>query len=130
MVNPSKQRGTAAESAVVRYLKKRGWLHAERRTLSGVHDKGDVAGVYGIAGAVVLEVKNCKAASIGAWLAEAQAEQSNAGAALGVVIAKPRGVGFDNVDRWHAHLTFRQLCDLLAAAGYRGTTPPAAEEAA
>lgn len=119
MANPSKARGTAAESAVVTYLQSRGWNHAERRTLTGAKDKGDVAGIYGVAGAVVVEVKACKTQSVPAWLREAKAEQHNAGAALGVVISKPVGVGTTNVGEWHAHLTVQQLCDLLEQAGYR-----------
>lgn len=122
-MNRSKAKGTAAESAVARYFIKRGWPFCERRSLSGTQDKGDLAGVYGIAGAAVVEVKSCKTLAIPAWLREAAVEQANAGAALGVVISKPRGVGHDRVGEWHAHLTVRQLCDLLAAAGYRGTTP-------
>jgi len=115
MSNPSKAKGTAAETAFVAYLRRRGWLHAERRALSGSQDKGDVAGLPG----VVLEVKNCRTVQLGAWLKEAAVEQRNADAVLGVVVNKPHGVGLDRVGDWHAHLTVRQLCDLLAAAGYR-----------
>jgi len=117
MVNRSKAKGTAAESAVVAELVRRGWPHAERRTLSGSYDKGDVAGVYGIAGAAVIEVKNEKAHDLAGWLAEALTEQRNANAAVGAVVAKKRGT--TNVSDWYAVLTFGQLCDLLAAAGYR-----------
>lgn len=119
MVNKPKIKGTLAESAVVRYFLHRGWPFAERRTLSGSHDKGDVAGIYGVAGAVMVEVKNHAKLNVTGALREAAVEQRNAGAALGVVISKPRGVGVDNVQDWHAHLTVGQLCDLLIAAGYR-----------
>ena len=123
MSNPSKAKGTAAESAVARYFVGRGWPFAERRSLSGTQDRGDLAGIYGIAGAAMLEVKNCKTLAIPAWLREAAVEQGNAGASVSAVISKPRGVGYDRVGEWHAFLTVRQLCDLLAAAGYRGSTP-------
>lgn len=115
MSNPSKQKGTAAESAVVAYLRTRGWPHAERRALSGNQDRGDIAGVVG----VTLEVKNCKSIDLAGWLREAQQEQANNGDHIGAVVAKRRGT--TNPADWYALLTFRQLCDLLAAAGYRGT---------
>lgn len=131
MANPSKRKGTAAESAVAAYFIRRGWPFAERRALTGSQDKGDLAGIYGVAGAAVLEVKNCKTPAIPAWLREAAVEQQNAGASVSAVISKPRGVGYDRVADWHAHLTVRQLCDLLAAAGYRGSHPqPDQEDAA
>lgn len=124
MVNRSKARGTQAESSVVLYFRKRGWPFAERRTLPGAYDKGDLAGVHGIAGAAVLEVKSCKTIDVPGWLREAAAEQTNAGATVSAVISKPRGIGHDRVGEWHAFLTVRQLCDLLAQAGYRGTAVP------
>lgn len=113
MANRSKQKGTAAESAVVAYLQRRGWIHAERRTLSGAHDKGDIAGVVG----VCLEVKSCKTFDLAGWLKEVEVEQANAKASVGAVIAKKRGT--TNPAEWYALLTVKQLCDLLAAAGYR-----------
>lgn len=113
MTNRRKQKGTAAETAVVGYLRQRGWIHAERRTLSGAHDKGDIAGVVG----VCLEVKNCKTIDLAGWLDEALVEQLNAAASVGAVIAKKRGT--TNPADWYALMTFKQLCDLLAAAGYR-----------
>lgn len=113
MANPSKRKGTAAETAVVEYLKGRGWIHAERRALAGSLDKGDVAGVVG----VCLEVKSCKTMDLAGWLREVEAEQANAGAHVGAVVAKKRGT--TNPADWYAVLTFRQLVDLLAAAGYR-----------
>jgi len=120
MVNKSKARGTQAESSVVAYFKQRGWPFCERRTLSGSSDKGDLAGIYGVAGAFVGEVKSCKTVNVPGWLREAATEQANAGAAISAVISKPRGVGHERVGQWHAFLTVEQLCDLLTAAGYGG----------
>lgn len=113
MSNPSKTKGTAAETAVVGYLRQRGWIHAERRALQGNLDKGDIAGVVG----VCLEVKACKQIDLAGWLKEALLEQANAQASVGAVIAKKRGT--TNPADWYALMTVRQLCDLLAAAGYR-----------
>lgn len=121
MSNPSKTKGTAAETAVVGYLKQRGWIHAERRALAGNLDRGDIAGVVG----VTLEVKSCKAFDLAGWLKEAQQEQANNGDHVGAVIAKKRGT--TNPADWYALMTVKQLCDLLAAAGYRD--PRLTEEA-
>lgn len=41
MANPSKKKGTAAETRVVNYLKSFG-IQAERRALSGSEDQGDI----------------------------------------------------------------------------------------
>jgi Holliday junction resolvase len=46
-VSKSKDKGTAAEREVVRYLQT-WWPAAERRALSGNKDKGDVAGIPGV----------------------------------------------------------------------------------
>lgn len=44
----SKAKGTAAwESAICRHLATNGFPHAERRTLNGTHDRGDIAGIVG-----------------------------------------------------------------------------------
>lgn len=46
-MSKSKAKGTAAESAVVKYLREQGWPSAERRALNGASDRGDIAGVVG-----------------------------------------------------------------------------------
>ena len=63
----SKQRakGTAAETAVVNYLKANGFPDADRSPLRGVLDKGDVAGIRN----VVIEIKNQRTYAIPAGFA-------------------------------------------------------------
>lgn len=85
MSNPSKQKGTAAETAVVRLLRYH-WP-AERRALHGALDKGDIAGVPG----VVVEVKNCARMELAGWLDQALVERDNADELIGVVWHKRRG---------------------------------------
>lgn len=119
MSNPAKRKGTAAENGVVSYFRLRGWPFAERRALAGTRDRGDLAGIRGIAGACVVEVKNCAALSP-SWLDEMRVEQVNDAAALGIVVAKRRGKG--DPAEWVAMTSLRQMCDLLAAAGYRDPT--------
>lgn len=47
-MNRSKAKGTSAESAVTTYLQTMGFIHAERRSLNGIHDRGDIAGIPGV----------------------------------------------------------------------------------
>lgn len=112
MVNKSKAKGTAWESRIVDYLRPY-WPHVERRTLGGNKDRGDIAGLAG----VVVEAKDCRTITLGAWLDEAEVEKHNDHADVGVVWAKRRGktdpgAGF-------VVMTGQQFVELLTAAGYR-----------
>lgn len=111
MVNPSKAKGTAAESAVVNYLRE-WWPHAERRALAGSADKGDVTGIP----SVVIEIKNAAKLAFGPWLKEAEVERINAKASLGVVWAKRRGKT-DPAD-WFVVMDGRTFTRLLREAGW------------
>jgi hypothetical protein len=88
-VTRAREKGTAAESAVVGYLQQHGFPLAERRALAGAMDRGDVAGIPGVA----VEVKAVARPAYQQWLREAAAEAANAGVPLGVVVHKPAGVG-------------------------------------
>ena len=85
-MNRSKQKGTAAETAVARFLQK-WWPSVERRTLTGSADKGDIAGLTG----VVVEVKNQKTINLAAWCDELTAEMINANCPVGFLVVKRRG---------------------------------------
>ena len=87
MTNTAKQKGTAWETAIVQFLQRTGWPSAERRTLAGSKDRGDIAGIPG----VVIEAKNTKSIALGTFLDEANLEALNDGAALGVAWIKRRG---------------------------------------
>lgn len=102
MSNPSKNKGTAGETAVVKYARQYGFPLAERIALHGAQDHGDVRLTAGL----ILEVKAGKAAQtaslrqIGAWLREAHTEAINDHAdAYGLVVQR-RGVGVDRVHLW------------------------------
>ena len=112
MVNKPKIRGTAAETAVVNFLRRAGWDHTERRALSGALDKGDVSGIP----AVCIEVKDCKALTFGPWLNEAILERDNAKAEIGVVWAKRRGK-IDPKD-WFVVMDGDTFTRLLRGSGY------------
>lgn len=81
-------KGTAFETAVVGVFRER-FPHVERRAMSGVLDRGDLAGVPGF----VIECKAHKTPSFGVWLREAEAERVNAGVEFGAVVSKCPGKG-------------------------------------
>jgi hypothetical protein len=106
-VSRSKAKGTAAETAVVRFLQAAGFAQAERRTLGGTQDRGDIAGIPG----VVIEVKNCARQELPAWVAEAELERDNDRASLGVVWHKRRGT--TDPGRWFVTMSGDQFAALL-----------------
>jgi hypothetical protein len=110
VTNRSKQKGTAAETAVVTYLNANGYPQAERRALAGALDKGDIAGVPGVA----IEVKNCAKAELSKWVEEANLEARNVGDAAGVVWHKRRGKG--SPGDWFVTMDGATFTALLAIA--------------
>lgn len=86
MSNPSKQKGTAFETATVEYLKSRG-IACERRALHGNTDKGDIAGVDGW----TFELKNRRTLDIGGAVDEATLEAHNSGTPFyAAIVKRPR----------------------------------------
>jgi len=69
-MSAAKAKGTAAETAVVRFLQANGYPHAERRALAGFLDRGDVAGIPGL----VIEVKTAARMELAQWVTEAKLE--------------------------------------------------------
>jgi len=112
-VSRNKAKGTSAETAVVNYLIASGYVHAERRALAGVNDKGDIAGLPG----VCIEVKAHKSYSIPAWLKELAAEKVNSKAEVGILVVKPVGVGSANTGNWWAIMPLSEATELLKRAG-------------
>ena len=104
MANPSKNKGTAAETAVVRYAWSMGFMDAERIALAGANDQGDV--VLMRDPKIILEVKAGKAAQtaslgqISKWLDETQTERDNAKAKHGLLIVQRQGFGNARVAQW------------------------------
>lgn len=100
MVNKSKAKGTAAETAVVKYLRDIWGLPlVERRALGGEKDRGDIAGIPG----VVLEVKDAEDKRLSRWRDETLAEVNNDGADLGALVVK---VFRKNVADWDCWVPF------------------------
>lgn len=115
MSNPSKSKGTAAETAVVRYLTARG-VPAQRVTLSGRFDRGDVH-IFG--GKLVAEIKSRRAwhspADIEKWLGELERECMNVPqCSVGVLVVKRPGSGPANAGDWLAYLRADEWLTLSA----------------
>jgi len=111
-MSKAKQKGTAAETAVVNWLQSKGRKHVERRSLNGSSDRGDIAGIP----CVVMEVKNCERMELSKWLKELEVEIHNDKAETGVVVHKKKGT--TNVGEWYATLPVSLWYTLLEQAGY------------
>ena len=96
MTSPQKRKGSAAELAVAKWLRKLGWIHAERSRAGFQDDRGDIDGMPG----VCIEVKNEKKIDLPGYLRELEVEIAHAKAWTGTVIVKRRGSM--NVDDWYA----------------------------
>jgi hypothetical protein len=110
----SKDIGTDAERAVVRYLAAHGFVHAERRALRGTKDAGDITGTPGICWEVKggAAAKNASDLLVTDWLAETEVERHHARADLGVLILQRRAVGPANAGRWWAVLHLGHIATL------------------
>lgn len=95
-MSKAKQKGTSAETALVKYLLENGYENVERRALTGKKDRGDIAGIPG----VVIEVKAGARLEIPAWLRELEIEIANDEARAGYLVIKPKGIGSKNVGSW------------------------------
>lgn len=110
MTNPSKQKGTAAETAVVRYLHSRGYSAAERLALRGNTDHGDVR----VTRLTHIEVKGGKAAEsasreqIAKWVAEAEREGEYSDTFC-FLVTKKRGKGNASVGEWRAFVRISDI---------------------
>ena len=118
-MSKAKQKGTAGETALVRFLQGQGFPGAERRALGGGgagEDLGDITGIT----ALCMEVKNHATYKIPAWLKETEIERINAKADFGILVVKPVGVGMtpDKVGQWWGIMPMQMMMDLLRDAGY------------
>ena len=110
MANPSKDKGTKYETAVVRYMREMtGDDRIERRALHGSKDMGDI---YGIAAHGWQGIAECKAhkdvtpALVTEWREQTVAERENAGADFGLLV-----VNVYRAPVWRSivHVTLRDL---------------------
>lgn len=109
-MSAAKRKGTAFETDVVKFLRPV-WKGVERRTLSGVHDRGDIAGITDI----VFECKATRTIDLAGAVDEAQIEKDNAGADLGIAVIKRR---MKPTAQAYAVLPLDEMVKLLCLAGY------------
>lgn len=114
MANPSKRKGTAAESAVRDFALSMN-VPADRAALSGAADRGDVW-LWG--GEVVIEVKDCpksfthfpRGVLLADWWDQTERESARVSqCAVGLLVAKPKGVSHDNVGDWWCWANLLQI---------------------
>jgi len=118
-MSKAKQKGTAAETALVRFLQGQGFPNAERRALGGGSSGEDLGDITGIP-ALCMEVKSQRSYKIPAWLKETEIETKNAKADFGILVVKPNGVGItpNKVGQWWGILPMQEMINLLRDAGY------------
>lgn len=90
----ARQAGSRFESLIAAYLAEHVDDRIERRAKNGAKDRGDIAGLRAHGLRVVAELKDYGGQiKAGEWLKEADIERGHDDAAVGVVVAKRRGVG-------------------------------------
>ena len=118
MANKNKRKGSEFEGQVARYLARA--LDddgIERRTLQGVNDRGDIAGVKINGRRAVIECKAEKALRVSEYLREAETERKNDGAEFGVVVSKRRGVGEARTGEQLVLMTLETFARMLKGFG-------------
>jgi hypothetical protein len=111
MTHPNKNKGNAAERAVVQYLRNNGYPFADRMRSGWSDDKGDIDNVP----ETCVEVKAEKRIDLAGYMVELEREMSNAHAETGVVIVKKRGTA--DVGNWYACAPVHIWLQLLRESG-------------
>lgn len=95
------------------YFQHSGFPGADRLTLRGSKDRGDV----GLCPGVIAEVKYNKSMDFAGWLRETEVERENARAVVGFLVVKAPGIGRTRVGQWWSFMYQGQWDDLRTAAG-------------
>jgi hypothetical protein len=111
-----KSMGTSHETSIKNWLREHGWPYADRKTLAGAADEGDLRLSERIP--FVIEAKTAKSttdrASLGTFVKELEAEVVNANAEGGAVIFKKKGT--TDVGQYYAIMPVHMLNELLLKA--------------
>lgn len=114
-----KTKGTSFESMVVDWLNQRlGTDTFHRLGMGGIHDEGDVWGLFSHGRRVVVECKNHARMALSEWLDEAEVERGNADALASVVVHKRRGKGWKAFGQTYVTMTLEDLVAIVT--GERG----------
>ena len=109
VVNRSGIKGTKGETDRVNYLRARGWHYATRIPKKGARDEGDI--ILDQAVPVMVESKETKSFTPSTFVAEMEAQITNAKAEFGFVIWKKRGT--TDVGKYYALTTVEQIMGLV-----------------
>jgi hypothetical protein len=94
LMSRQKQKGTAFETAVTRWLQ---WALDDktihRESLHGSKDRGDIGGIIIDGEPVTIEAKSHRRMELAEWMREAETEAGNMDGVLPVVVHKRSGVG-------------------------------------
>lgn len=124
-MNRSKKRGTAFETALVRWLQERlGDERIERRALHGSKDMGDIYGLvcHGNAEGIV-EAKahaTVTPSLVSEWQRQTEDEQANACADFALLAIKTPGVGQKSLGRTRVRMTTSSLLAISGVAWLHG----------
>lgn len=114
MTNRAGKKGWLGEAPVLAWFIEHGFRRAYRLRNQGVNDKGDIGGIDD----AVIEVKNWGIYAFPEWMKETATEKKNAGARLGALVVKPRGIGETRVGSWWVMMTLTDFTTLLIDADY------------
>lgn len=120
MTRRSKDIGTAAETATVRYIVPNGFGTAERRALRGQNDAGDITGTPGVAWSVKGGKQTLSPPDkvIQEWVDDLRKQIVFAKADVGVLVLQRHGKGPANAGLWWAYVTLPTVVELITNDPY------------
>lgn len=120
MANRSKQKGTAFETLVRRFLNERGFPKAHRTALTGGDDAGDIHGIERrVTGRkAILQCKNQKKYDLSGWLDDTVEQASRANDAVPALVVKRAGKGEKAVGDSYVVMRLSDFVELLGEADY------------
>jgi hypothetical protein len=105
-MSKQRQKGTQAETEVVKALHRAGFSEALRAPLWGAHDRGDIVGIP-----AVISVKNQKTMKLAEWVDDCDQMIVNAGTDTGFVWHKRIGRG--RAEDWYVTMKAEMMLELL-----------------
>lgn len=127
MANRNKARGTFFETAVLNYLKDRGFGKVYRTPQAGIYDTGDINGITSGSAEVIIQCKNRKEFDLSGWLndtvaqADVRAKQLDPNMAVpvnGALIVKRPKVGEKTLGETYVVMRLEDFVDILKEANY------------
>ena len=120
MPTRSKDKGTWAETQILRAAQANGFPDAYRLALHGAADVGDIQ----LCKRIIIEAKNEKAISVPQYLRELEVEMINSKSVFGFVCYKTPGLGEQNVLQWPTVVRAGDLLPFLTTHFPQDGYPP------